>query len=152
MLEGSRSGSGSIPLTNGSGSGSRSPKNKWIWRIWIWILNTARSSTKKILLYLKAELELSWILAGVQVAPGEGAEGPRAALGVAEGERAPKRADFRFRVSSIFGAKNTLKISVSDLYWFHSGSWSRAPNHFGSTTVWIWVGIQIRALSLKVKT
>ena len=31
MLEGSRSGSGSIPLTNGSGSGSRRPKNTWIW-------------------------------------------------------------------------------------------------------------------------
>ncbi len=64
VIEGS--GSGSIPLTNGSGSGSRSPKNIWIWRIWI--LNTASSSTKKILLYLKAELELCWILAGVQVA------------------------------------------------------------------------------------
>jgi hypothetical protein len=29
MIEGSRSGSGSIPLTNGSGSGSRRPKNMW---------------------------------------------------------------------------------------------------------------------------
>ena len=72
------------------------------------------SSTIKILIYLEAELELGWILAGVQVAPWEGAEGPRAALGVAEGERAPKRADFRFRVSSIFGAKITVKISLSD--------------------------------------
>jgi hypothetical protein len=99
--------------------------------------------SKKILHYLKAELELGWILAGVQVAPWEGAEGPRAALGVAEGERAPKRADFRFRVSSVFGAKNTLEISVSDLYWFHSGSRSRVPKQFGSTPVWIWVGMSI---------
>ncbi len=30
MIEGSRSGAGSIPLTNGSGSGSRRPKNIWI--------------------------------------------------------------------------------------------------------------------------
>ncbi len=47
MLEGSRSGSGSIPLTNGSGSGSRRPKHTWIRGIWIrnririWIRNTA---------------------------------------------------------------------------------------------------------------
>ncbi len=37
MIEGSRSGSGSIPLTNGSGSGSRRPKN-----LWIRIRNTAQ--------------------------------------------------------------------------------------------------------------
>ncbi len=30
VIEGSRSGSGSIPLTDGSGSGSRRPKNMWI--------------------------------------------------------------------------------------------------------------------------
>ncbi len=30
MIEGSRPGSGSIPLTNGSGSGTRRPKNTWI--------------------------------------------------------------------------------------------------------------------------
>ena len=30
MIEGSRSGSGSIPLSNGSGSGSMRPKNTWI--------------------------------------------------------------------------------------------------------------------------
>jgi hypothetical protein len=40
MIEGSRPGSGSIPLTNGSGSGSRRLKNMWI-RIRIRIRNTA---------------------------------------------------------------------------------------------------------------
>jgi hypothetical protein len=38
IIEGSESGSGSIPLTNGSGSGSRRPKNMWI--RWIRIRNT----------------------------------------------------------------------------------------------------------------
>jgi hypothetical protein len=49
-----------------------SPKNIWIRRIRIQIRirisNTASSFTKNILLYLEAELELGWILAGVQVA------------------------------------------------------------------------------------
>ncbi len=46
VIEGSRSGSGSIPLTDGSGSGSRRPKNMWIrWiRIRIRIRNTGRIS------------------------------------------------------------------------------------------------------------
>jgi hypothetical protein len=41
MIEGSgsKTGSGSIPLTSGYGSGSRRPKNKWI--RWIRIRNTA---------------------------------------------------------------------------------------------------------------
>ncbi len=41
MVEGSRSGSGSIPLTNGTGSGSRRPKNMWIRWIRIRIRNIA---------------------------------------------------------------------------------------------------------------
>jgi hypothetical protein len=41
MIEGSRPGSGSIPLTNGYGSGSRRPKNTWIRWIRIRIRNTA---------------------------------------------------------------------------------------------------------------
>jgi hypothetical protein len=45
MLEGPRSGSGSIQLTNGSGSGSRRPKNMWIRWIRILIRNTAVKTT-----------------------------------------------------------------------------------------------------------
>ncbi len=42
MIEGFRSGSGSIHLTDGSGSGSRNPKNMWI--RWIRIRNTDLNS------------------------------------------------------------------------------------------------------------
>ena len=60
--------------------------------------------------YLEAELELGWILAGVQVAPGERADGSGSTLGIAEGERSPKRTHFWFCISSVFSKKNNIMI------------------------------------------